>query len=53
VNCGNMSAALPYWAIDQHFLPRQLNGNGEVEIFNTNTKTTMIGRVTLIESVMA
>ena len=47
VNCGNMSAALPFWAIDQHFLPRQLNGHGEVEIYNTNTKTTMIGRVTL------
>ena len=47
VNCGNMSAALPYWAIDQHFLPRQLNGKGEVKIFNTNTNTTMIGRVTL------
>ena len=47
VNCGNMSAALPYWAIDQHFLPRQFNGKGEVEIFNTNTKSTMIGRVTL------
>ena len=47
VNCGNMSAALPFWAIDQHFLPRQLNGKGEVEIFNTNTKTTMIGRVSL------
>lgn len=47
VNCGNMSAALPYWAIDQHFLPRTLNGKGEVEIFNTNTKTTMIGRVAL------
>ena len=47
VNCGNMSAALPFWAINQHFLPRQLNGKGEVEIFNTNTKTTMIGRVTL------
>ena len=42
-----MSAALPYWAIDQHFLPRQLNGKGEVEIFNTNTKATMVGRVTL------
>lgn len=47
VNCGNMSAALPYWAIDQHFLPRELNGAGEVEIFNTNTQSTMIGRVTL------
>jgi hypothetical protein len=47
VNCGNMSAALPYWAIDQRFLPRELNGHGEVEIFNTNTKSTMIGRVTL------
>ena len=50
VNCGNMSAALPYWAIDQQFLPRQLDGRGEVEIFNTNTKTTMIGRVTLTET---
>lgn len=50
VNCGNMSAALPFWAIDQHFLPRELNGNGEVEIFNTNTKTTMIGRVGLTEN---
>ena len=47
VNCGNMSAALPYWAIDQHFLPRELNGAGEVEIYNTNTKSTMVGRVTL------
>jgi 2-methylaconitate cis-trans-isomerase PrpF len=47
VNCGNMSAALPYWAIDQRLLPRQLNGDGEIEIFNTNTKTTMIGRVVL------
>ena len=47
VNCGNMSAALPYWAIDQHFLPRELNGKGEVEIFNTNTKAIMTGRVAL------
>jgi len=47
VNCGNMSASLPYWAIDQNFLPRELNGKGEVEIFNTNTKTTMAGRVAL------
>jgi 4-oxalomesaconate tautomerase len=47
VNCGNMSAALPLWAIDQNFLPRQLNGNNEVEIFNTNTNVTMVGRVGL------
>ncbi|MGC1466936.1 MAG: PrpF domain-containing protein [Pseudolabrys sp.] len=47
VNCGNMSAALPYWAIDQHFLPRDLDGRGEVEIYNTNTKTTMTGRIAL------
>jgi 2-methylaconitate cis-trans-isomerase PrpF len=47
VNCGNMSAALPFWAIDQKFLPRQLDGQGEVEIFNTNTKTVMTGRVAL------
>jgi len=47
VNCGNMSAALPYWAIDQHFLPRELAGQGEVDIYNTNTKTTMTGRIAL------
>jgi hypothetical protein len=47
VNCGNMSAALPLWAIDQQFLPRQLNGNCEVEIFNTNTKASMVARVAL------
>ena len=45
VNCGNMSASLPYWAIDQQFLPRQLNGEGEVEIYNTNTKSTMTARI--------
>ena len=53
VNCGNMSAALPYWAIDSQFLPRQLNGQCEVEIFNTNTKTTMIARVALRDSSFA
>lgn len=47
VNCGNMSASLPFWAIDQQFLPRQLNGAGEIEIYNTNTKVTMIARVAL------
>jgi 2-methylaconitate cis-trans-isomerase PrpF len=47
VNCGNMSAALPFWAIDQRFLPRELDGKGEVEIYNTNTKATMTGRVML------
>jgi 2-methylaconitate cis-trans-isomerase PrpF len=45
VNCGNMSASLPFWAIDQQFLPRQLNGAGEVEIYNTNTKSTMMARI--------
>lgn len=47
VNCGNMSAALAFWAIDQQFLPRELNGKGEVEIYNTNTKVFMTARVTL------
>jgi hypothetical protein len=47
VNCGNMSAALPLWVIDLQFLPRQLDGNCEVEIFNTNTKSTMTARVEL------
>jgi len=47
VNCGNMSAALPLWAIEQQFLPRELNGNGEVELYNTNTKAAMTARVAL------
>jgi 2-methylaconitate cis-trans-isomerase PrpF len=47
VNCGNMSAALPLWAIDQHFLPMELNGNCEVDIFNTNTKAAMVARIAL------
>lgn len=47
VNCGNMSAALPLWAIDQSLLPRELNGRCEVEIFNTNTKVKMTARVGL------
>jgi hypothetical protein len=47
VNCGNMSAALPLWAIEQHFLPIELNGHGEVDIFNTNTKAAMVARVAL------
>lgn len=45
MNRGNMSAVLPFWAIDEQFLPRQLDDNGEVEIFNT--KTLMAARVTL------
>ena len=28
VNCGNMSAALPYWAIDQHFPPTRTKRRG-------------------------
>jgi len=47
VNCGNMSAALPLWAIEQHFLTIELNGHGEVDIFNTNTKAAMVARVAL------
>ncbi len=47
VNCGNMSAALPFWAMSQQMLPMSLNGHREVEIFNTNTKATMVARVGL------
>lgn len=47
VNCGNMSAALPLWAIEQHFLPIELNGHGEVDIFNINTKAAMVARIAL------
>jgi len=49
VNCGNMSAALPFWAMDQTMLPMNLNGEREIEIFNTNTKVTMIARVGLAD----
>lgn len=45
VNCGNMSAALPLWAIDQQFLPRELDGHYEVELYNTNTKAAMTARL--------
>ncbi|NTB87549.1 PrpF domain-containing protein [Agrobacterium tumefaciens] len=37
VNCGNMSAALPLWALDSGLLEFGANGEGLIEIRNTNT----------------
>ncbi len=46
VNCGNMSAALPLWAIDQRMVPVDKNAdNFEIDIFNTNTSVTTTARM--------
>jgi 4-oxalomesaconate tautomerase len=38
VNCGNMSAALPLWALDTGQVePANVGGTFEIDIFNTNT----------------
>ncbi|HEV3106443.1 MAG TPA: PrpF domain-containing protein [Trinickia sp.] len=44
VNCGNMSAALPLFAYDVGWLNGRDDG-GEIVIRNTNTGTSMIGRL--------
>jgi hypothetical protein len=46
VNCGNMSAALPLWALDRNLFPAMAGlPEAEIEIFNTNTATTMTARL--------
>lgn len=51
VNCGNMSAALPFWALDSGFVaPDGAVQNGgtedfEIDIFNTNTGVVISSRV--------
>ncbi|MHC8372803.1 PrpF domain-containing protein [Pseudomonas sp. MDT1-85] len=44
VNCGNMSAALPLYALDQGWL-EPADPTSQIEIYNTNTKTTMHARL--------
>lgn len=46
VNCGNMSAALPLFAYDMGWLSAQ-EDRSEIRIDNTNTRTSMIGRLLL------
>jgi 4-oxalomesaconate tautomerase len=45
VNCGNMSAALPMWALDTGLLQRAGDGIFELDIRNTNTGVTAASRM--------
>jgi hypothetical protein len=48
VNCGNMSAALPLWALERGiWQPDASSRSFEIEIFNSNTRSTMVARMTL------
>ncbi len=49
VNCGNMSAALPLWALDTGLVPRGGDGAFELNIRNTNTGVTAASRMTFAE----
>ena len=46
VNCGNMTAALPLWALDTgHIEPAGPGNELEIDIFNTNTAVTAGARM--------
>ncbi|WP_260955707.1 PrpF domain-containing protein [Pseudomonas citri] len=45
VNCGNMSAALPLWAVDSGMIEPPASGVCEIEIHNTNTGVITISRM--------
>ena len=45
VNCGNMTAALPLWALDTGQLEAPASGTFEIDIFNTNTSVTAGSRM--------
>ncbi|MFJ2550202.1 PrpF domain-containing protein [Pseudomonas sp. NPDC087612] len=45
VNCGNMSSALPLWAIDTGLFQAPLMGDIEISIRNTNTQVVTITRM--------
>jgi hypothetical protein len=47
VNCGNMTAALPLWALDTGQAAAVSGGAFEIEIFNTNTSVTTTSRMRL------
>ena len=46
VNCGNMTAALPLWALDTGQVdPPDIGGSFEIDIYNTNTRVTAGSRM--------
>jgi 4-oxalomesaconate tautomerase len=46
VNCGNMTAALPLWALDTgQAEPVRVGGTFEIDIFNTNTRVAAGSRM--------
>lgn len=49
VNCGNMSAALPMWALDTGLVQRAGDGVFELDIRNTNTGVTAASRMTFVD----
>ena len=49
VNCGNMSAALPLWALDTGLVQRAGDGSFELNIRNTNTGVTAASRMDFAE----
>jgi 2-methylaconitate cis-trans-isomerase PrpF len=47
VNCGNMSAALPFWALDTGLVQSAVAGLCSIDIRNTNTGVVTTSRVRL------
>ncbi|WP_110948354.1 PrpF domain-containing protein [Pseudomonas bohemica] len=45
VNCGNMSSALPLWAIDSGLIEVPATGSYDIEIKNTNTGALTVARM--------
>lgn len=45
VNCGNMSSALPLWAIDMGLIEVPAAGSFDIEIKNTNTGVLTVARM--------
>jgi hypothetical protein len=48
VNCGNMSAALPMWALDTGLVSREGDGAFTLNIRNTNTGVTAASRMAFV-----
>ena len=48
VNCGNMSAALPVWALDTGLVQRAGDGDFELDIRNTNTGVMAASRMSFV-----
>src|SRR3974390_226334 len=48
VNCGNMSAALPVWALDTGLVQRAGDGDFELDIRNTNTGVMAASRMSCV-----